>query len=231
MSKIKKHDFVEIEYTGKVADGDIVFDTTDEELAKKNNMYQEGARYGPITICIGEQQILKGLDSKLEGKEPGKYTLKLTPEGGFGKKSAKLLKLVPLTIFKKQNVRPVQGLQVNIDGIVGTIRNVAGGRIIVDFNHPLASRDLIYEVKVNRILLKPEEKISSLIELLLNQKPKVEVKEGNAEVTLADELPAELIKELEKKIIELVKVKKVTIKKPKTEDKAEKSQQKTNSKI
>ena len=108
------------------------------------------------------------------------------------------------------------GLQVNIDGIVGTIRNAAGGRIIVDFNHPLAGRDLIYEVKVNQILTKKQDKISSLIKLLLNQETKVVIKEGIAEITLQDELPPELQKELEKKIIELVKIKKALFKVSKT---------------
>lgn len=213
MVKIKKHDFVEIEYTGKLAEEGIIFDTTNEEIAKQNQIYNENANYGPIAICIGEKQILQGLDSKLEAKEVGKnYTIKLTPEEGFGKKSAKLLKLVPLGIFKKQNINPVPGLQVNIDGIIGTIRNVAGGRIIVDFNHPLAGRNLIYEIKINRLITKDDEKISSLIKLLLGQEPEVIIKDDIAEVELKDELASELQKELGKKIVELVKLKKVVFK-------------------
>lgn len=222
MTKIKKHDFVEIEYIGRLVEEGIIFDTTDEEVAKKNRIHNEGAKYGPITICIGEKQILQGLDSKLEDKEVGKsYTIKLTPEEGFGKKSAKLLKLVPSAIFKKEKINPMPGLQVNIDGILGTIRNVTGGRIIVDFNHPLSGRDLIYEVKVNRMITNNDEKISSLIKLLLNQEPRVEIKEGMAEVTLADELPVEIQKELERKMIELVKIKSVVFKVSKPKEKAQ----------
>ena len=40
MVKIKNNDFIEIEYTGKVKDGPI-FDTTDEKIAKDNNIYNE----------------------------------------------------------------------------------------------------------------------------------------------------------------------------------------------
>ncbi len=220
MTNIKKHDFVEIEYTGKLAEEGIIFDTTNEEIAKKNNIHQEGVKYIPVTICIGEKQILQGLDSNLEGKDVGNtYTIKLTPEEGFGKKNAKLLKLVPSAIFKKQKINPVQGLQVNIDGIVGTIRNVAGGRIIVDFNHPLSGRTLIYEVKINRIIKNNDEKISSLIKLLLNQEPKVTIKEDTAEIELENELPSEIQQELEKKIIELIGIKKVVFKSIKPEQK------------
>ena len=213
MTKIKKNDFVEIEYTGKIAEGDIIFDTTDEAVAKKNDLYQEGAAYGPITICIGEKHLIKGLDAKLEGEEDEKsYTFTLSPEEGFGKKSAKLFKLVPLSVFRKQNVNPMPGLQVNIDGVVGTIKNATGGRVIVDFNHPLASRELIYDIKVNKIVTKKEEKVAALIKLLFGQEPKITMKEDVAEIEFEAELPAELQKELEKKLIELADIKKAVFK-------------------
>lgn len=224
MNKIKKHDFVEIEYTGKLAEEGIIFDTTDEALAKKNNIFQKGSVYGPITICVGEKQILEGLDSGLEGKDCGKnLKIDISAEQGFGKKSGKLLKLVPLSVFRKQNVRPVPGLQLNIDGVVGTIKTVTGGRVIVDFNHPLSGHDIVYEVKVNKILTKKEDKIISLFKLLLNIEPKVVIKEGTAEIALEEELPPQLAKELEKKIVELVKVKKVVFKKEEKESKKEKN--------
>ena len=63
--KLKKTDFVEIEYTASTDNQ--VFDTTDEKLAKENDL--EGSSYGPITICIGEGLVLPGLDKALEGKE------------------------------------------------------------------------------------------------------------------------------------------------------------------
>ncbi len=59
---VKIKDFIEIEYTGKLKAEDIIFDTTDEKLAKENNIHQENSNYGPTIICLGENQILKGLD-------------------------------------------------------------------------------------------------------------------------------------------------------------------------
>ena len=151
---IKKHDFVELEYTGKLKDSGMIFDTTDEGIAKKENIYNKNMIYGALVICVGEAQILKGLDEQLEGKEIGKQiTVDISPEQGFGKKDASLLKLVPMTLFKKQDIMPMPGLQVNIDGAIGTIRTVTGGRIIVDFNHPLSGKYLIYEVKVNKKII------------------------------------------------------------------------------
>ena len=71
MSKIKKHDFIEIEYTGKLEDGG-VFDTTSEKVANENHIHNPQMKYGPVVICIGEHQVLKGIDDFLLDKEAGK---------------------------------------------------------------------------------------------------------------------------------------------------------------
>ena len=58
-------------------------------------------KYGPIIVCLGEGQLLKGLEKELEGKEIGKeYTIELTPENALGKKDAKLIRLIPVSVFK-----------------------------------------------------------------------------------------------------------------------------------
>jgi len=213
MENIQDKDFVEIEYTGKLAEGNIIFDTSDEELAKKSGAFNKGVRYGPIVICVGEHQVIAGLDKNLIGKEFGKdYTFSISPEDGFGKKDAKLLKLVPTSAFRKSNVQVAPGLQIDIDGVIGTIRTVAGGRVIVDFNHPFAGKNLIYEVKVRRHVLDKAEQVNSLIRMLLNQVSETAIAEDAAAITLEQELPEELKKELEKRLVELVKLKSASFK-------------------
>jgi len=158
MTKIKIKDFVEVEYTGKLKEDNTIFDTTDETIAKDNNIHNENMNYGPVVVCIGEKQILGGLDKQLEGKETGKeYNIELKPEEAFGKKDAKLLKMIPSGKFKQQGVQPQPGLQINIDGMMGTIRTAAGGRIIVDFNHPLSGKEIIYNIKLNKIITDNKE--------------------------------------------------------------------------
>ena len=60
---IQKNDFIEIEYTGKTKDEGIIFDTTDEKLAKEQGFLQENAAYGPVIICVGQNQVISGLDN------------------------------------------------------------------------------------------------------------------------------------------------------------------------
>ena len=169
MTKIKKQDFVEIEYTGKLKDDDIIFDTTDEKFAKDNNIFNEKHVYGPVKVMVGGSQVLPGLDFFMEGKEPGTFKVNLIPEQGFGKKNAKLLKLMPKSLFTKQNINPMPGLPINIDGMDGIIKTVSGGRCMVDFNHPLSGKELEYDLKINRIVTDEKEKVSSIVELQLRK--------------------------------------------------------------
>ena len=202
---MKKGDFIELEYTGKVKDMDFIFDTTSEKVARENNIHEAKASYGPVIICIGQSHVIKGLDEQLEGKELGKeYHIELRPEQGFGKKNAKLIQLVATSKFLKQKINPTPGLQVNIDGMMGMIRTVSGGRTLVDFNHPLAGRELIYDFKSNKIIKDCEEKLSALLKLELNLKDaKVDIKDGNAAISL--NIKQNLPKSVEEKLTEHIK--------------------------
>ena len=197
---IKKHDFIEIEYLAKIQDSGLVFDLTNEEAAKQYNLYDPKATYKPIIICLGKNDILKGLDDALEGKEPGSsYTITLAPEQAFGKKQASLIKLVPTSLFTKESIRPVPGLKVNLDNIIGTIKSVSGGRTIVDFNHPLAGKTLIYEIKILRIVTSPKEKLEGLLAHIIT-KYQVTITEEQA-VIKSNIKEAHIKQELEKEIL------------------------------
>jgi len=214
MVKIKKGDFIEVEYTGKTKEG-IVFDTTYEQIAKENKIHNEDASYGPIVICVGESHVISGLDKRLQGKTIGEYDFEISQEEGFGKKTAKLLRLIPMSAFRKQDIQPFPGLQINMDGVMGTVKTVSGGRIIVDFNHPLAGKELEYHVKINRLVEGIDEKIKSLIKLQFGLKDDefdVVIKDNIVGITLKKEIniPEEMQKIFKEKAIKLAEVKDIT---------------------
>ncbi|MFC1741540.1 FKBP-type peptidyl-prolyl cis-trans isomerase [Nanoarchaeota archaeon] len=201
---IKNNDFVELDYTGMLKEGNLVFDTSSEAVARKEGLYDQKMTYGTVSICVGQGQILKGLDANLEGLEVGKeHEITLPPEQAFGKKDGKLMKLVPTSIFKKQGINPVVGLQVNIDGAIGTLRTVTGGRTVVDFNHPFANKEIVYKVNLKRLITDEKEKVLALVELALNQKKSaltVEIKERKATIEVKQEFPDELLNLVKERI-------------------------------
>ncbi|MBI5391491.1 FKBP-type peptidyl-prolyl cis-trans isomerase [Candidatus Woesearchaeota archaeon] len=164
MAVVKKGDFIEMEYTGRIKDSGKVFDVTNEEVAKKEGLYTDHAVFGPRIVCLGESQLIQGLDKSLIGREIGKsYVLEINPEEAFGRKDPGLLKVIQTSILLKQNINPFPGLQINASGMLGAIRSVTAGRTTVDFNHPLAGRVLMYEVILKRKLEDMQEQVEGLI--------------------------------------------------------------------
>ena len=204
METIKKHDFIEIDYTGKIKEDNIIFDTTYEKVAKENNLH--GHDFSPAIICVGENQILDGLDKNLEGKEIGKeYEFDIKPEDAFGKKNAKLIQLISTSKFRQQSIQPIPGMQLNIDGMVGIVKTVSGGRTLVDFNHPLAGKELSYKVRINKKATDAMEKLMGYVRLSLGTKDfEAAVVDGSAKITLKSDVPKEIQERLSEKIKELV---------------------------
>lgn len=208
---IKNNDFAEIEYTGRLKEDNTIFDTTDEKIAKEGNLFNENADYGPVVVCVGQQHVLKGIDNALVGKELGKFKIELKPEQAFGKKDAKLIQLIPTSKFKHQKIQPMPGLQVNIDGVFGIIKTVSGGRTLVDFNHPLAGRELSYDVKINKMVNDDKEKVKAYLKLTFGIKDcEVKIEEGNAKIEIKTELNEKVKEEINKKITELIQTIKKT---------------------
>ena len=160
---LKFHDFVEIEYTGRLEDG-TAFDTTRPDIAKKNGIFNPKIKYENKIICVGEHQVLQGLDEDLIGKEINTaYTTKIPAEKAFGKKDIKKIKIVPVQIFKENNLQPYPGLQIDVDGELGVVNSISGGRVIVNFNHILAGKNIFYEYKILKIVDNLQEKITNYI--------------------------------------------------------------------
>ena len=212
---IKKGDFVEVDYTGRLTTGE-VFDTTEEKVARANGLYNDRTKFSPTTVCIGEGQILPGLELEMENKEIGKeYHIKIQPEHGFGKRDVKKIKIVPASTFKEHNVHPQKGLQVEVDGEMGLITGMSGGRVIVNFNHPLAGKEVEYTFTIRKKITDHKEQLLSFLQTTMHlpkEKIKVEVQGEKAEVELPFQLPPQFTEMMSKKLGELTKLKEITIK-------------------
>lgn len=158
---LKKNDFIELEYTGKIKNTGDIFDTNIKEEAGKLKL---DIKTRPLVICLGQNMILPAIDDFLIGKEVGKsYTLELIPEKAFGTRKKELIRTMPLSVFSKHNINPQQGMIFTFDNLLGRISAISGGRIIVDFNNPIAGKEVVYELKIKRKLTDEKEKIKSLM--------------------------------------------------------------------
>ena len=161
---IKDGDFILLEMTGKAVETGEVFDTTDEETARAEEIYSEERVYGPKLVVVGEGWVLKGLDDRLAGlKLEETAEVEIPPGEAFGERSPENVRTVPFRVLRSKGANPIVGQQVELDGRSAMVRSVGAGRVQLDYNHPLAGRKIVYEVKAAERYEGEEEKISALI--------------------------------------------------------------------
>lgn len=204
---MQKGDFVEIEYVGKVKETGELFDLTDEKLAKEAGVYNDRMTYGPVVIVVGANHVLAGLDKWLEKADVGKEIhIMLAPEEAFGIRVPEMIKLLPLAEFRKQQTVPQVGQILTFgNGIKGRILSIAGGRVKVDFNHPLASKTLEYKLTINRKIEDKDEQVKSILTYYIGKKLKWDSRLEGKKVTVIFPAAAKLPAEVKQRISDEIK--------------------------
>jgi FKBP-type peptidyl-prolyl cis-trans isomerase 2 len=160
----KKGDFILVDYIARLSETGEAFDTTFEEVAKKENIYKEGGLYEPTLVAIGEGWVLKSLDETLPNLSLKKTEkIEISPEKAFGNRDPKKTRLYPLRKLTSQGLTPQVGMRIEVDNRLATVRTIGSGRVLLDFNPPLAGKTLSYEVTVQKKLKTAEEKMRALV--------------------------------------------------------------------
>ncbi|MFZ1970884.1 MAG: peptidylprolyl isomerase [Candidatus Nanoarchaeia archaeon] len=191
---LQKKDFIEVEFTAKVKGGETFDSNIKEDLEKLHEGHDHSIEAEPFIFCLGEGMFLKGVEDFLIGKEIGNYEVELPPEKAFGKRNPQLVQRIPLKVFKEQKLNPIPGFAFNFDGRIGRVLASSGGRVIVDFNNPIAGKDVIYKIKILRKVDNLNEKSRALIKFLFREDVKFEIKDKK------------IIIEVEKPLVEFVKL-------------------------
>ncbi len=178
---IEKGDFIKVSYTGKFND-EKIFDTTDEEVAKTNDIYTDRGIYGGDVVIVGAGHTIVGLDEDFVGKDVGySGSVEIPPEKAFGGRDLKLVESVSITKFKDR--KAYEGLEVEINGKRGVVTKVIGRRVRVDMNHPLAGKTVTYEYNIQKLIDDDVEKIQGLFSLYTGLKYlDVNVNDGTATI-------------------------------------------------
>lgn len=193
---MQKGTFVRINYVGKIKETGEAFD--------------EGKN---IPIIIGEGFVIKGLDEELEKMEVGeKKTVEIPPEKAFGERDPKLVKLIPLSEFRKNNTSPYPGMLIRADNFYGRVLSVESGRVKVDFNHPLAGKVLEYDVEITEEIKDAESKVKALFEFFTGIKDtEVKISENSVEIKVKQQVPEPFKQRFSNAVKEYLKFKEVVI--------------------
>jgi len=203
---IKNNDCVEIEYDAFDADTKALFDTTSNATAKKHGLETDGKTYSAVKIIVGKNFVVKGLDESLVGKKAGEeYKITVSPEKGFGLWTAKLTENLRINTFIEKEINPVKGMFVNIDNRMAKISFVGDRLVKVDYNHPLANKNLLYEVKVKKIIEDEEEKVKCVISNVFGDSFKASLKGDELKIKGKTEIPKQFKEMVQKEIKEMLK--------------------------
>ena len=141
MAQAKNGDVVKVHYTGKLND-ETVFDSS--------------AGSEPLQFTIGEGQLIPDFEQAVIGMNPGESkTVQIPSERAYGPHHQEMVMEVDRSDFP-EDLKPEvnQRLQVrNQEGQVFavTVTDVAEAKVTLDANHPLAGKDLTFDIQLAEI--------------------------------------------------------------------------------
>ena len=186
---LKDGDIVTLDYEGRTEG--ILFDTTLEKVAKKENALVENRKYAPITVVVGEGRLVPGFEKDLKKAKVGKVTeVKISPEDAYGPRDTKLIETMSVSKFRRTcpDAKGYVGEELNIEGRPAILANVYGSRVRVDFNPGLAGKELVFKYTVKSVLKKPVDVIKALftMEYPADEDFEVTVEKGVARIKLPE---------------------------------------------
>lgn len=141
---IKEGDTVKLDYEGRLDDGK-VFDSS-----------KHGDHSHPLEFTVGEKQVIPGFEKAVKGMKKGeKKEFKIPSKDAYGEPKENLKKDVPRKSIPKnpQGQEPKPGMVLMIQSPQGQqfpakIVDVDDEKVTLDLNHPLAGKDLNFNVEV-----------------------------------------------------------------------------------
>ncbi len=141
MTQAKKGDTVNVHYTGKLADG-TVFDTS-------RNRH-------PLQFTIGKSQVISGFEQAVIGMNPGESkTARIPVDQAYGPRQNDRIVTVERTQLPP-GLNPLVGQRLELtqsdnQRILVTVSAMTDTTLTLDANHPLAGRDLFFDIELVKI--------------------------------------------------------------------------------
>lgn len=138
MSQAKSGDTVKIHYTGKLEDG---------------TQFDSSKGRDPLEFELGSGQVITGFEKAVEGMSVGEQkSVTIAPDDAYGPRREQMVQEVPKTALPA-DLEPEKGMALQAQGQDGqpinlTVTEVNDDTITVDANHPLAGKDLNFDIKL-----------------------------------------------------------------------------------
>ena len=137
MKKVETNSTVILNYTGKLEDGS-VFDSS----------LVEGRE--PLKATLGKNELITGFENGLVGMSIGeKKTVEIDPENAYGEILDHLIQEVDKTQMPGDvEVGTALQAQTQMGPVNFVVKEVKDDTVILDANHPLAGKKLIFDLEI-----------------------------------------------------------------------------------
>lgn len=141
MSHAKTGDTVKIHYTGTLTDG---------------TQFDSSAGRDPLEFTLGSGQVIPGFDQAVQGMAVGdSKSVNIAAQDAYGPRHEQMVQEVPKNALP-EDLEPTAGMSLQARGQDGrvlnlTVTHVGDEAITVDGNHPLAGRDLNFDIELVEI--------------------------------------------------------------------------------
>ena len=142
MAQAKTGDIVKVHYTGKLDDGTVFDTSTGRE---------------PLQFTVGEGQLIPDFEKTIVGMNPGESkTIQIPSDKAYGSHAEEMVMVVDRSEFPEDmELKVDQRLQLRqSDGRVFTVTvtAVSESKVTLDGNHPLAGKDLTFDIQLTEIV-------------------------------------------------------------------------------
>ncbi len=141
MQQAKKGDTVRVHYTGKLTTGE---------------QFDSSAGREPLEFEVGAGMMIKGFDDAVVGMAVGdKKTITIPPNEAYGERNDQMVIDFPRSNFPA-DLTPEVGMQLMMNNNAGqqfpvTIVDVREDAVVLDANHSLAGKDLVFDIEMVEI--------------------------------------------------------------------------------
>lgn len=140
---VKSGDKIKVEYTGRLDDGSV---------------FDQSAQGEPLEVEVGKEQLISGIEKALIGMELGEQkTITIPPKEAYGDVQDGLAAKVKRSQLP-QDVELKPGMIMEVRSSDGktsmnvTITDIESDQVTIDANHPLAGKELTFDLKVVEVV-------------------------------------------------------------------------------
>jgi len=139
MKTVESGTSVQLHYKGTFPDGEVFDDSR--------------RRTEPLEIIVGSGRLLTAFEEALIGMKKGQVkNIKLTPEQAYGPINPEATMTVAKSnfpnTFEFEIGNPVRGVNPQGQQVLAKITSFTDDEVILDMNHPLAGKDINFEIEL-----------------------------------------------------------------------------------